>query len=80
MQLQKDLCQSIKGATSLYCDNESAIQLAENAAFHEQTKHVKVQYHFRRENVLNGEIRIEQINTNEQMANIFTKRVSNIKF
>ena len=80
VQLMKDLHQPVKGAVPLYCDNKSAIQLAENPIFHARTKHVEVHYHFLREKVLNGEIYMKQINTNEQIVDIFTKGLSNIKF
>ena len=35
----KDLGVSISSATPLYCDNQSAIHIAHNDVFHEQTKH-----------------------------------------
>ena len=73
VQLMKDLHQPVEGAVPLYCDNKYAIQLAENPIFHARTKHVEVHYHFLREKVLNGEICMEQINTNEQIVDIFTK-------
>ena len=76
----KDLHQLVKGVVPLYYDNKSAIQLAENPVFHARTKHVEVHYHFLREKVLNGEICMEQINTDQQTADIFTKGLSSIKF
>ena len=30
----------------LHCDNESAIHLANNSAFHSKTKHIQLRYHF----------------------------------
>jgi hypothetical protein len=30
----------------LYCDNESAIHLANNSAFHLKTKHIQLGYYF----------------------------------
>ncbi|XP_062103182.1 uncharacterized mitochondrial protein AtMg00810-like [Humulus lupulus] len=80
MQLMKDLHQSTDNAILLYCDNQSAIRLAENPVFHARTKHVEVHYHFLREKVLQEEIEMQQINTDDQVANIFTKGLSTIKF
>ncbi|KAJ8747772.1 hypothetical protein K2173_011424 [Erythroxylum novogranatense] len=76
VQLMKDLHQPIDYAVPLYCDNQSAIRLAENPIFHARTKHVEVHYHFIREKVLQGEITLEQIKTEDQVADMFTKGLS----
>nr|GEW81891.1 hypothetical protein [Tanacetum cinerariifolium] len=39
---------------SLYCDNESAIQIANNPDFHERTKHFEIDVHFIREKIAKG--------------------------
>ena len=57
----------------LYCDNLSSIQLAHNPVFHARKKHIEVHYHFIRERVLSGDIDLVYVNTEEQVANIFTK-------
>ncbi|KAK2967198.1 hypothetical protein RJ640_022454 [Escallonia rubra] len=59
LQLLEDLHQPIEYPISLYCDNLSAIRLAENPVFHARTKHVEVHYHFTREKVLQEEIELE---------------------
>ena len=41
--------------------------------FHARTKHIEVHYHFIREKVLSGEIDLEYVNIEEQVADIFTK-------
>ncbi|KAJ4723417.1 Retrovirus-related Pol polyprotein from transposon TNT 1-94 [Melia azedarach] len=67
MQLMKDLHQPIGKVVELFCDNQSAIRLAENPVFHARTKHVEVHYHFVREKVLKGEIKMKYISTEEQV-------------
>ncbi|GJR87364.1 ribonuclease H-like domain-containing protein [Tanacetum coccineum] len=57
----------------LNCDNSSAIQIDANRAFHDRTKHFELDVHFVREKVMAGIIKIVKINTNLQVANIFTK-------
>ncbi|KAI3500109.1 hypothetical protein L1887_35925 [Cichorium endivia] len=74
--LMEDLHQKVDYAVPLYCDNQSAICLAENPVFHARTKHVEVQYHFVREKVLKEEIKMRQIKTDEQVADLFTKGLS----
>ena len=41
--------------------------------FHARTKHIEVHYHFIRERVLAGNVDLQHISTNLQMADIFTK-------
>ena len=41
--------------------------------FHARTKHIKVHYHFIQERILAGDIDLVYINTDEQVADIFTK-------
>ncbi len=57
----------------IYCDNLSNTQLARNPVFHARTKHIEVHYHFIREKVLAGEIDLIYVNTEDQVADIFTK-------
>ena len=40
----------------LLCDNESAINIAENPKEHTRTKHIDIRYHFLRDHVEKGEI------------------------
>ena len=51
----------------------SNIHLARNPVFHSRTKHIEVHYHFIRERVLDGDVDLQQINTNLLMVDIFTK-------
>lgn len=80
IQLMNDLHQPVDYAVLLYCDNQSAIRLAENPVFHARTKHVEVHYHFVREKVLQEEIEMRQVKTDEQIADLFTKSLSVGKF
>lgn len=80
MQLMEDLHQPTSYAVKLYCDNQSAIRIAENPVLHARTKHVEVHYHFLREKVLKGEIEMEHMNTEKQVADVFTKELNISKF
>jgi hypothetical protein len=57
----------------LMCDSSSAIFLSQNAVFHERAKHIKVRYHFLRDHVEKGDIVMKYIDTERQLADIFTK-------
>ncbi|KAL5854297.1 hypothetical protein ACOSQ4_004099 [Xanthoceras sorbifolium] len=80
IQLMNDLHQQVDYAVPFYCDNQSAIRLAENPIFHARTKHVEVHYHFVREKVLQEEIEMRQVKIDEQVADLFTTSLSIGKF
>ncbi|KAK3041270.1 hypothetical protein RJ639_001372 [Escallonia herrerae] len=80
LQLLEDLHQPIEYPIYLYCDNLSAIRLAENPVFRARTKHVEVHYHFIREKVLQEEIELEHVRTENQVADLLTKSLSENKF
>ncbi|KAL6343110.1 hypothetical protein AAG906_018948 [Vitis piasezkii] len=80
IRLMNDLHQLVDYAVPLYCDNQSAVRLAENPVFHARTKHVEVHYHFIREKVLEEEVELKQIKSEDQVADLFTKGLSGSKF
>ena len=60
-------------ATTLYCDNRSAILVAKDPVLHGRTKHIRIRYHFLRELVSEGDVNVEYCKLEDQMADIFTK-------
>ncbi|KAJ9535340.1 hypothetical protein OSB04_un001549 [Centaurea solstitialis] len=57
----------------IYCDNTSAIAIANNPVLHSKTKHIEVRYHFIRDHVMNGDIELHFVPTEYQFADLFTK-------
>nr|GMC60878.1 FAS1 domain-containing protein SELMODRAFT_448915-like [Ipomoea batatas] len=76
VQLLKDLHQPTEYSIPLYCDNLSAVCLAENPVFHARSKHIEVHYHFIREKVLKGDVEMIHVRTDEQVVDMFTKSLS----
>ena len=66
--------------TVVYADNQSAIKMALNPKSHGRTKHVDVRMHYIREQVKNGNIRLEYISTEEMTADMLTKNLGRRKF
>jgi hypothetical protein len=62
-----------EGPTTLFCDNNGAIALSFDQAFHARVKHVDVQYHFIREQVESKGILVKRVPSAENVADIFTK-------
>ncbi|GJY55507.1 retrovirus-related pol polyprotein from transposon TNT 1-94 [Tanacetum coccineum] len=57
----------------MYCDNKSAIALCCNNVQHSRSKHIDIRFHFIKEHVENGVIELYFVNTEYQLADIFTK-------
>nr|GEW94975.1 retrovirus-related Pol polyprotein from transposon TNT 1-94 [Tanacetum cinerariifolium] len=57
----------------MYCDNKRAISLCCNNVQHSRSKHIDIRYHFIKEHVENGVIELYFVNTEYQLADIFTK-------
>ncbi|GJU77823.1 hypothetical protein Tco_1274893 [Tanacetum coccineum] len=57
----------------MYCDNKSAIALCCNNVQHSRSKHIDIKFHFIKEHVENGVIELYFVNTESQLADIFTK-------
>jgi hypothetical protein len=60
--------------------NQGAIALAKDNKFHSRTKHIDLCYHFIREAVEEGKIKMEYVPTTENVADIFTKALPRPKF
>ena len=59
----------------VYEDNQSAIKLAANMQFQRRTRHIRVRYHFIRECISAGLVKLEWIPTADQLADVLTKNV-----
>eukprot|EP00253_Pinus_taeda_P019928 PITA_19928 len=59
----------------LFCDNQSAIHLAKNPAYHSKSKHIPIKYHFVREVITERGVSLEKVHTKENCADMFTKLV-----
>lgn len=79
-QLFKQLNIPLTLPIPVYEDNNSCILLAEHPVFHQRTKHIDIRYHFIREHIIQDEIKLCQIDTNYQIADMLTKALNKLKF
>ncbi|GJT70067.1 retrovirus-related pol polyprotein from transposon TNT 1-94 [Tanacetum coccineum] len=57
----------------IMCDNKGAIDLSKNLVQHSRTKHIEIRHHFLRDNVQKGNISIEKVSSEDNIADILTK-------
>ncbi|XP_071741059.1 uncharacterized mitochondrial protein AtMg00810-like [Rutidosis leptorrhynchoides] len=60
----------------VFVDNKAAIKIASNPVFHEKTKHFEIDLHFVREKLSAGVIDVLKIESANNVADLFTKRLS----
>lgn len=78
--LFQDLQLPLLSCPIIWCDNIGALTLAFNPVFHARTKHIEVDVHFIREKVANKDVSLKFISTIDQVADIFTKGLSSVRF
>ncbi|GJW78326.1 ribonuclease H-like domain-containing protein [Tanacetum coccineum] len=67
-------------ATLVYCDNVSAVYMSANPVQHQRTKHIEIAIHFVRDMVKAGHVRVLQVPSRFQYADIFTKGLPSALF
>eukprot|EP00253_Pinus_taeda_P029013 PITA_29013 len=66
--------------TTLWCDNQSAIQLCKDPVQHQRSKHIELQMHFIRKLIHDHVLEVQYCSTDDQVADIFTKALTEAKF
>ena len=57
----------------IICDNKGAIDLSKNPVQHARTKHIEIRHHFLRDNIQKGNVSIEKVSSEDNIADILTK-------
>ncbi|KAJ9539259.1 hypothetical protein OSB04_031992 [Centaurea solstitialis] len=64
----------------IYCDSKSAIAISANPVQQSKTKHIDIRYHFLKDNVEKENIELYFVNTEYQLADLFTKALDEKRF
>ncbi|KAJ9541902.1 hypothetical protein OSB04_028408 [Centaurea solstitialis] len=64
----------------IYCESENAIAITSNPVQHSKTKHIDIRYHFIKDNVEKSNIEMFFVQTDYQLANLFTKPLDEKRF
>jgi hypothetical protein len=54
--------------------------MMENHVFHDESKHIEIRYHFTHDMMQRGAIKLQYVETDEQVADVLTKPLSRVKF
>jgi hypothetical protein len=77
--LYAELC-GVDFCINLYYDSQSAIYHTKDQMFYERTKHVDIKYHFVRDVIEEGKLKVCKINTHDNPPDMMTKPVPVAKF
>ncbi|GJY87417.1 hypothetical protein Tco_0502045 [Tanacetum coccineum] len=64
----------------MYCDSKSTIAISCNPVQHLKTKHIDIRYHFIKEHVEKGTLELYFVDTEYQLADLFTKALPKERF
>lgn len=65
---------------TVYSDNVGATYLSANPVFHSRMKHLTLDFHFVRNNVQSGTLRVQHVSTRDQLVDALTKPLSRARF
>lgn len=64
---------------TVFTDSQSCISMIDNQKFSNRTKHIATKYHYIREQVTNGKIKLEYVPSQENTADLMTKPLGSTK-
>ena len=73
ISLLQQLSFEIDLPVDVYCDSDGTISIASKNIDHKRTKHIDVKYHYIREKINEGTIRVNGVDSKDNLADILTK-------
>nr|GEW00635.1 hypothetical protein [Tanacetum cinerariifolium] len=67
---------TIKEPISMYCDNTGAIDIANKSGITKCARHFRAKVHYLREVIEHGDIKLEKVHTDDNLADPFTKALA----
>ena len=54
--------------------------MSKNPVFHDKSKHIKIKYHYIKDMVQRGSMKLQYVTTYEQIADVLMKPLAKVKF
>ena len=54
--------------------------MSENLVFHDKSKHIEIKYHYIRDMVQRGAVKLQYVAMDDQIADVLTKPLTKVKF
>lgn len=65
---------------TIYCDNLNTTYVCANPKMHSKMKHVRIDFHFVRDRVEEGSLRVTHVSSTDQLADLLIKPLSTTRF
>eukprot|EP00253_Pinus_taeda_P026224 PITA_26224 len=79
-KLFNELFEHVLDTTVIFCDKKSRIRLSENPVSHDRSKYIDIRYHFIRDMVQRGVVRLQHIRADEKVADILMNHHGKVNF
>ena len=79
-KLLSDLFDLQLDATCIYCNNQSCVKLSENPVFHDKSKHIEIKFHYIKDMVERGAVKLKYVEMEKKIVNGLTKPLAKVKF
>ena len=66
--------------TCIFYDNQSCMNISQSPMFHDKSKHIEIKFHYIRDLVQIGEVKLQYVETNELIADVLTNPLARVKF
>ena len=64
-KLLSDLFDHLFDSTCIFYENQSCVKLSENLVFHDRSNHIEIKYHYIKDMVQRGALKLEYVVTDE---------------
>ena len=78
--LLSDLFDLQLDVTCIFCDNHSCVKMMKKPVFHDNSKHIEIKFHYIRNIIQSGALKLQYMETKEKIVDVLTKPLARVKF